>query len=196
MHDAAGMKAVMVKHFLHTGNCCRIFKNGRRRERIFVVFAIRKMDLLYHVPTMQSGCSLNQRCHTDAMCCFVNGQHLIFERQVLVVVRGAIRVCVQNVAGCNFGTRLLCRTVQLFIVSLINHIIRIHKADPISLRSCQTRIAGRAYSAVRFVDDPDAAVLCCGCVAQGRTAIRGAIIHQNDLKIRKGLGKNGIDAFV
>ena len=53
-----------------------------------------------------------------------------------------------------------------------------------------------AYPAVRFVNDPDTAVPCrCG-IAQSRAVVRGAVVYQNDLKIRKGLGKDGVDAVV
>ena len=47
---------------------------------------------------------------------------------------------------------------------------------------------------ILLVDDPDAAVLCrCG-IAQSRAAVRRAIVHQDQLKIREGLGKDGSDA--
>ena len=47
---------------------------------------------------------------------------------------------------------------------------------------------------ILLVDDSDAAVLCrCG-IAQSRAAVRRAIVHQDQLKIREGLGKDGSDA--
>ena len=67
--------------------------------------------------------------------------------------------------------------VKLFAECFVNAVIRIDKRKPVSACDLNARISGTAQTLVLLVNDPDAAVLCCRRIAQGRAAVRGAVVY-------------------
>ena len=83
---------------------------------------------------------------------------------------------------------------QLFITVRRNPVVTVHKAQPLSPGNVDPRITGTAQAAVFLVDHPDPGIPGRIFVADGAAAVRGAIVHQDQLKVRDRLGKNGIHA--
>ena len=67
-------------------------------------------------------------------------------------------------------------------------VVAVHKADVRSPGQLQSRVPGGGQAAVFLVDHPDPAVRLAAAVADGGAVIRGAVIHQDQLKIPTGLG--------
>ena len=56
-------------------------------------------------------------------------------------------------------------------------------------------VAGAAQPLVLLVDHPDAGVGLGQAVTQGPAPVRGAVVHQDQLKVPLGLGQDGLDAL-
>ena len=83
---------------------------------------------------------------------------------------------------------------QLFIAVRCDPVVAVHKAQPLPPGNVDPRIAGAAQAAVFLVDHPDPGIPGRVFVADGAAPVRRAVVHQNQLKIRNRLGKNGIHA--
>ena len=74
-------------------------------------------------------------------------------------------------------------------------VVGVRENDEFSGGGVHACISCRGQSAVGLVDDPDEAGVGSGvAVAEGGTAVGGAVVHQDDLKIPAGLGEDGIHA--
>ena len=85
--------------------------------------------------------------------------------------------------------------VQCFIHFRRDIVVGIHKADPCAPCCVQPGVAGGRKPPVFLVDHPDAGILRGGGIAQRRAIIRRAVLHKDQLKVRKGLRQNGINTF-
>ena len=84
---------------------------------------------------------------------------------------------------------------QMFIGIRLQAIIAVHQGNVGAGGNAKSGISGGGGTAVLLVQGEDPAVELCVAVADRTTAIRGAVIDQNDLKIRIGLAEQTFDAF-
>ena len=71
-------------------------------------------------------------------------------------------------------------------------VVAVHKADPFPFGLSQSMIPGGGLALVLLVDHGNPAVLSGVFLADRRTPVRAAVVHQDDLKIREGLGKDAV----
>ena len=86
--------------------------------------------------------------------------------------------------------------VQCFVHFRCNIVVGIHKADPLAPCHIQPGIAGSRKPAVFLVKHPDAGIFRGSGITQRRATVRRTVLHKDQLKVRKGLRQNGIDAFL
>ena len=95
----------------------------------------------------------------------------------------------------HFGVVLFCQRQHGLKSIRLQPVVAVHKGKIIPGRHIDPRVPGVAEAAVFLVDHPDAAVLLGKFIADGPAAVRGAVIHQNDLQVGIGLIPNGFHAF-
>ena len=196
MHDAALHDAIAVQTVVHTGAGCDVLVRLRRSECILVLFAGGEAQGLKNLtPVELVPAHLKIRDHQPAQR-FFPGKHLVCN---------AVLCAGQNVPGfvdaqaaANGDLRICGHSggVQFFQKLRGHAVVRIHKSKPAAAGDLQPGVAGAAQALVGLMDHPDASILCRSRVAQGRAGIRRAVVHQNNFKIRKGLGQKGIDAGI
>ena len=86
----------------------------------------------------------------------------------------------------------LCLSEQRLKHRRLNHVIGVHKADPLSAGHVETGVARIGQAAICLVDDAHATVKRRVLVAYLRAAIERAVVNKDDLKIGMRLGKNAI----
>ena len=60
----------------------------------------------------------------------------------------------------------------------------------------QPRVPGGGDAPVGLVDDPDPGILCSPGVAEGWTAVRGAVVYEQQLKVLLGLAQDALYADI
>lgn len=76
----------------------------------------------------------------------------------------------------------------------INPVVAVHESGIDSRSLPKPFLSGRHVAAVFFVEAADAGIPCGVGVAEGGRAVRGAVVHEEDFKVRECLGENAVEA--
>ena len=196
VHDALRHLPVLVQRLRNAGHLLHPLIDPGCGVGVLKLFALRQAQAVEQFPPEKLIAHGLIHADDQPVVDLLLRDDLIVLGRIPALIDLAVFVRERKAVQYHVRTGLFRCAVGLFQRLRQQHIVRIHKGNPFALCRVQPGIAGAAQAAVLLVDDPDAAVLCrCG-IAQSRAAVRGAVVHQNQLKIRKGLGKDGIDAVI
>ena len=74
-------------------------------------------------------------------------------------------------------------------------VVRVQKGDALPRRMLQPQVPGGGHAAVGLVEYTDAGVPGGIAVAQGGRAVPAAVVDQQQLPVRKGLGQHAVHAL-
>ena len=86
-------------------------------------------------------------------------------------------------------------SVQVFQHILCKIVVAVHKAEPVSPGFFDSFVPCTGQAAVFLMENPDAGILPGIVIAHGGTAVRGAVVYEEHLEIRKGLVQNAVHAL-
>ena len=95
-----------------------------------------------------------------------------------------------GIAGGNAHIIFADGIQKCFVEIRIHQVVRIHKADVIPAGIVQPNVQSGGRAAVFLVEHPDARVGFGKLSTQLAAAVGAAILHQQQLKVRKALGQN------
>ena len=87
---------------------------------------------------------------------------------------------------------------QFFQILNVYPIITVHKADPLAVavrkRPVDTRVPGSRQTTIFLMNDMHTAVLCSVFIADHAAVVRAAVVHEDQLEVRKRLRENAVHA--
>ena len=86
------------------------------------------------------------------------------------------------------------KIIEIFHVGGVHRIVRIHLGDILSGRVGDPVVSCVGYASVLLVKGSDSGILSGIVVAHLRRPVRGPVVHQQDLQVGVGLGKQGLHA--